>query len=201
LISIQVSKGSASNDEVVRMAKQISETSSRISRIIHGLKNLSRDSQESEFRVHDIGEILDDALSICLERFKSSGVHVSIEVDRTCRIRCNPVAISQVFLNLLNNAYHAISSQEVKWIRLVSRIELDHLILMIIDSGPGIPEELRSRIMDPFFTTKAPGEGTGLGLSISKRILIAHGGGLHLDDSCPNTAFVFRLPLALIEPI
>jgi PAS domain S-box-containing protein len=201
LISIQISRGAIGNDEVVRMVKQISETSSRISRIIQGLKNLSRDSQESEFRVHEIGEILDDALSICLERFKSSGVHVDIDVDRSCRIRCNPVAISQIFINLLNNAYHAICHGEVRWIRVLSRVEAEHLIVTVMDSGPGVPREVRSRIMDPFFTTKAPGEGTGLGLSISKSILAAHGGGLHLDEAHANTAFVFRLPLAPPEAI
>ena len=201
LISLQVHKGAIGNDEVIRMARQISETSSRISRIIQGLKNLSRESQESDFRVHEIGEILDDALSICLERFKSSGVHVAIDVDRSARICGNPVAISQVFLNLLNNSYHAILHQEVKWIRLLSRIEADHLIVSVIDSGPGVPGELRSRIMDPFFTTKAPGEGTGLGLSISKSILVAHGGGLHLDDRESDTTFVFRLPLVPVDAI
>jgi PAS domain S-box-containing protein len=201
LISLQMAKGSITSEEAIRMAKQISETSSRIARIIQGLKNLSRESQESEIRVHEIGEILDDALSICLERFKSSGVHVGIDVDRSVRIRCNSIAISQVFLNLLNNAYQAIANQEVKWIRLTSRIEADQLILSLADSGPGVPKELRSRIMDPFFTTKAPGEGTGLGLSISKSILLSHGGGLHLDEAALNTTFVFRLPLATFEPI
>jgi signal transduction histidine kinase len=74
--------------------------------------------------------------------------------------------------------------------------EGDHVHLRISDSGPGIPEQLAQRIMEPFFTTKEVGKGTGLGLSISKNIIETHKGQFTLDRSAPHTTFVITLPLA-----
>ena len=70
----------------------------------------------------------------------------------------------------------------------------DSVEFFVADSGPGIPPEIRSRIMDPFFTTKAVGSGTGLGLNISRAIVEDHGGSISLDDASRNTRFVVKLP-------
>ena len=66
-------------------------------------------------------------------------------------------------------------------LRIASRRLEDHAEFGIRDNGPGIPEELRERIFEPFVTTKKPGEGTGLGLSLTMDILTRHGGSIHLD--------------------
>jgi len=66
----------------------------------------------------------------------------------------------------------------------------------VSDSGRGISPAVASRIMDPFYTTKAPGQGTGLGLAISRRIVQAHGGDLVFDSESRATRFVFTLPSA-----
>jgi PAS domain S-box-containing protein len=194
LIQMLISKGNCQPEEIAPMVQQIGETTGRISRIIQGLKNLSRDDSGEDYGLHPLGEILDDALSICQERLKSEGVHLVIEVERSVCLRCSPVSIAQVIVNLLGNALHAVRNSEVKWIRLSSLNEGTSIRLSVSDSGHGIPEEIRKRIMDPFFTTKSPSEGTGLGLSICKGILNAHGGILQLDESAPNTTFVLRLP-------
>ena len=65
-----------------------------------------------------------------------------------------------------------------------------------MDSGPGIPENVRAKIFDPFFTTKKVGEGTGLGLSITKGILDEHGATITVVDGIPNTCFEIRFPMA-----
>jgi len=70
------------------------------------------------------------------------------------------------------------------------------VLFAVIDSGPGVPPELRARIMEPFFTTKPVGKGTGLGLSLSKAIVEDHGGELKLGDSANHTCFSFTLPLS-----
>ena len=69
------------------------------------------------------------------------------------------------------------------------------VVIAITDSGLGIPEEIRAKLMQPFFTTKAVGKGTGLGLSISRKIVEAHGGTFEIDASAKNTRFVIKLPM------
>jgi C4-dicarboxylate-specific signal transduction histidine kinase len=105
-----------------------------------------------------------------------------------------PVQLSQVFLNLLNNAFDAIEGAPSPWIRVELYSEDDFIEVSVTDSGPGVAKEIRSRIMEPFFTTKPLGKGTGLGLSVSAGIMKAHHGSLFLDETSPNTRFVVRMP-------
>jgi two-component system sensor histidine kinase DctS len=109
-------------------------------------------------------------------------------------LECRAVQISQVLLNLINNACDAISSLNEKWI-LINAIERNNLIeISVTNSGPKIPAHIREKLMQPFFTTKEVGMGTGLGLSLSKTIAEAHGGRLYLDLGAENTRFVLELP-------
>ena len=85
--------------------------------------------------------------------------------------------------------------------RIQVKERLEEVEIRVIDSGPGISELLRDRIMQPFFTTKAIGKGTGLGLSISKGLVEAHAGSLTLDVSSPYTCFVILLPKKQARPI
>jgi signal transduction histidine kinase len=71
---------------------------------------------------------------------------------------------------------------------------VDWLDIHVTDSGNGVPIEAQAKIFQPFFTTKEIGKGTGLGLSISSGIIQSHNGELKIDNLCPNTCFVIRLP-------
>ncbi|MBY0315470.1 MAG: GHKL domain-containing protein [Bdellovibrionales bacterium] len=116
------------------------------------------------------------------------------ETSGDIKIQCRSVEISQVFLNLLDNAFDAIHQLEEKWVRVELR-DLDESIEMsFTDSGWGIPECLKDKIMQPFFTTKEVGKGTGLGLSIAHGIIEAHQGQLFLDSTSTHTRFAVRLP-------
>ena len=75
-------------------------------------------------------------------------------------IECNDVKISQIVLNLINNARDAICSSEVKekWIKVIIEDHLDEIKIKVIDSGPGVPTHLKCKVLDPFFTTKILGK-------------------------------------------
>jgi signal transduction histidine kinase len=76
----------------------------------------------------------------------------------------------------------------------------NRFVLSVSDTGPGVPEELRDKIFDIFFTTKPVGQGTGLGLSISKKIIELHGGALSLHSPPHGGAtFIMELPLGFLE--
>ena len=92
------------------------------------------------------------------------------------------------------NAFDAVQELEEKWVEIAWRKAGGQIEISVTDSGRGIPREVASNLMKPFFTTKAAGKGTGLGLSICTRIVEEHGGRLWLDEQCANTRFVLQLP-------
>jgi C4-dicarboxylate-specific signal transduction histidine kinase len=96
---------------------------------------------------------------------------------------------------LLQNAFDAVREQEgEKWVRIDVASRDNRVEFSVIDSGPGIPPELKTRIMEPFFTTKEVGEGVGLGLTISQTILEEHKSKLESTQQDGHTCFSFRLP-------
>ena len=103
-----------------------------------------------------------------------------------------------MFINLINNATDAIEHLEKKWIKVKvlygNEIAKDKIIFKVIDSGAGIPIEIREKIHIPFFSTKAIGKGSGLGLSICDGIVQRHNGKFYVDEKAENTTFVIELP-------
>jgi C4-dicarboxylate-specific signal transduction histidine kinase len=142
------------------------------------------------------------AMELCRERFRIHSVRViSPKVDSRLRVRCREVQIVQVLLNLLQNAFDAISGMEGNnWIAIEAEASEQRVILSVIDSGHGIRPELRDRIMEPFFTTKPIGKGTGLGLSISRTIAQDHNGELRYHERDGHTCFSLTLPALEEEP-
>ena len=121
------------------------------------------------------------------------------DYDRLPLIRCYPMQLKQVFLNLLANAYQSIEAQvgargdsDPGRIQIRTRAGAEGVEIEIEDTGKGIPAEHVSRIFDPFFTTKEVGEGTGLGLSTSYSIVERHGGRIDVESEVGRGA-VFRV--------
>jgi signal transduction histidine kinase len=109
-------------------------------------------------------------------------------------LRCSAVQISQVLLNLLNNAFQATAELPERWVRLEVLQQGEQCLVRVEDSGPGVPPSVVEKMFQLFFTTKPIGQGTGLGLSISRSIIARHGGDLFLDQTRPNTCFVVSIP-------
>jgi len=110
--------------------------------------------------------------------------------------------LSRVILNLLNNAFYAVSerfkeSKEYQpTVKLITTLQQNQLLIKIWDNGYGIPPNIISKIFEPFYTTKPTGVGTGLGLSLSYDIIKAHGGDLKVMSEINNfTEFTISLEL------
>lgn len=198
-IELMKNKRDSFNDEdIINSFDKIKNTTDRISKIIKSLMFVSRNSNLTSNAEVKISEIIDEAKNLCSENFKSNGILFNVKYlnnTENISINCNPVEISQVFLNLLKNSTDAILKQSEKWIRIECMIENYSLKINFIDSGHGIDKSIMANIMKPFFTTKEIGKGTGLGLSISKKIIESHGGQFNLDPNSFNTKFVITLPL------
>ncbi len=182
---------------LIENLEKVVETTNRITRIVRGLRIFSRQSEGDSFAPVTIETIVNDTLSLCAERFRINGVNLKVGGSLDAKVECRQVAICQVLLNLLNNAYDAVHGAEAKWVDLEIRADeaSNRVVLKVRDSGRGVPKEVEHKIMNPFFTTKAVGKGTGLGLSISTGIVEDHKGRLYLDRTAQNTCFVVELPM------
>ncbi len=170
----------------------------RLNKIVKGLRLISGgDSSYSHENVM-VSDLVGMTLDISRAKLRDCSIELRLNLDDpTLRVSCRPVQISQVILNLLNNACDAIEHHSERWIEIASHKDGQSLVLTVTDSGKGIPLETRTRMFNPFFTTKTGSKGTGLGLSVSKRIAEDHGGQLYFNENHPHTQLVLTLPLTL----
>ena len=193
LIDLVKEEGSAPPAMVSRNSTRIRETADRIARIIKSLRQISREGSSDKVQSAPIGKILEETLEVCRAWFKANEVKLLLPKHiPELNVYCREVQIGQILLNLLQNAFDAVVEQkDERWVRLDVTSRDDSVVISVTDSGPGIPPELRPRIMEPFFTTKPIGKGTGLGLSLSKNIAEEHGGRLEYgEDDGQELAFL-----------
>lgn len=166
----------------------------RIAKIVYGLKKFSRSGDRSEVSPYVLSSIVRDALTLTEIKSKRDSTPVICELNSDATVLCNEVEIEQVLVNLISNAIDAVKNSSDRWVKVLVTDSHDSTILSVMDSGQGIPEEVRAKLFEPFFTTKNVGEGTGLGLSITKGILDEHGASISLLNDSPNTCFEVRFP-------
>jgi len=166
----------------------VAEGLDRMGELILKLRTFSR-LDEGEFKVVDIHQGLESVLVLVRHRIKPP-VNLVRDYCGDFFLGCFPGQLNQVFLNLLTNALDAI--QDSGTITLSTRLEDEHSIISVSDTGPGVAPENLSRVFDPFFTTKPVGEGMGLGLAISYSIVKAHRGQIELH-ACPEGGVRFEV--------
>lgn len=165
----------------------------RISSIVNGLNNFSRDTDSYE-EVCNINEIISNCLVIINN---SLGDRIRLSKNFTTTpliIYGNAGQLHQVFINVLVNAMQSIFEEGI--ISVSTKAGTNEAIIEIADTGCGIEPENISKITDPFFTTKDPGEGTGLGLSITYKIIKNHKGSIDFESE-PNKGTVVTILLPL----
>jgi signal transduction histidine kinase len=184
--------------EIESVFEDMLEGSRRISSIVNSLKTYARQGGVMKENIKLV-EIVNDALKLLHHRLKNS-----ILVDKTIPdnliVYCDFQSLSQVFVNLFNNAIDALDNKPGK-IEIVAQRQNNQVCIQINDSGSGISDRIADKIFDPFFTTKGKARGTGLGLSIVKGIIEKHDGTITLGK-IPNSgaSFVIFLPLSLQAP-
>jgi PAS domain S-box-containing protein len=187
-------------EELPPALKRVSEGLARIAEIVRSLKDFSHADQN-----HMTGVDLNRAISSTLIVTRSEYAAVAdIETDLAPLpdVMCHGGQINQVLLNLVVNAADAITDVVGRTgcrgvIAVRSRLDGDHVVIEIEDTGGGIPESIRSHIFDPFFTTKEVGKGTGQGLAIARNVIVkGHHGALDFTtESGVGTTFTVRLPV------
>ncbi|MCX8043009.1 MAG: PAS domain S-box protein [Desulfobacterota bacterium] len=165
----------------------------RVKKIVNDLKSFAR-PDTGEHTLTDLHECIEKTLNIVWNELKYTCT-VEKQYGDIPFIKCNPQQMSQVFMNLLVNAAHAIKKQGTITIRTWQ--EADGVRIAVSDTGCGIPPEHLTRVFEPFFTTKEVGKGTGLGLSIVYDIIKKHNGEITVESEVgKGTTFTVRLPVA-----
>jgi signal transduction histidine kinase/putative methionine-R-sulfoxide reductase with GAF domain len=180
---------------ILKLTEDIDHTVGRISKIVRGLQSFSRDATKDPFELKSLKTIIEDTLSFCAIRFKHHDIELKVgPVRDDLTLECRSPQISQVILNLLQNAFDAVEVLNEKWVSITVKETHETVQILITDSGHGIPNAIKEKILEPFFTTKDVGKGTGLGLSISSGIIKSHHGSLQIENKSKNTCFVIELP-------
>lgn len=145
----------------------------------------------------ELGRVLETIVKVTTPLARYRGVAIEYRADEQLWVALSPHQVQQVLTNLLVNSLQAIQTRGGHvWINAVGHS--DHVVITVQDDGSGIPDSIRARIFEPFFSTKPAGSGTGLGLAIVHNILEQVGGNIEVTDTRPgHTTFTIQLPRVL----
>lgn len=177
-----------------KIVESIEGTLLKLSQIVKGISTFAREGRGDQMVSIGVAELIESNLALAIDRIKNSGIELELQIDPNSNLICYPSFISQVLLNLLNNAIDALENAPVKKIEVRAFAEKEWIYITVSDTGFGVPSEIEKKIFDPFFTTKTFGKGTGLGLSISKGLVNVHEGELLYERHDQKTTFIVKLP-------
>ena len=175
----------------------ISKEISHIDTIVQNFLDFSRPPRLKLQSVSP-SDVVDQAIQLLQHRLESYEVFIKIQrKEHLPLIQADPEQLKEVLINIIINACEAMGlggSIVIYEETVIEREKFKSAVIRISDNGPGIPDAIQSKIMEPFFTTKE--EGTGLGLSIANRIVREHGGRLYIKSKEGNgSTFIITLPM------
>lgn len=169
--------------------------------VVSNLLSFSRKGSREMEHV-DVHDMLDGVVNFLSSHsdFRKVNIQLNLWKNEHLWVRGNAQELTQVVLNLMINACHAIKDNPDGFIEIVTQKENNHIRIHVKDNGTGIAQQHKPRIFDPFFTTKPVGQGTGLGLSVGYGIIRHHQGTIMAANRKSQGArFTIRLPLAAIN--
>lgn len=181
-------------EDLKTLIDNFTEGARRINTIVSDLRTFSRMDMDTISEI-DLHSSLEMSLNLLRNQYRNR-IEIHREYGDIPRIQGYSGKLSQVFMNLLSNAFHAVQEKGDVWIR--TRSSNGTVEVEIEDNGMGIPREHLKRIFEPFFTTKPVGQGTGLGLSISYGIIEQHHGKIHVT-SIPQKGSIFTVRLPVFQ--
>ncbi len=193
--------------DVIQNLDKITYHGKRADSIVKGMLQHSR-SSTGQKELTDINALCDEYLRLAYHgiRAKDSGFNVTLETDfdnTVGQVLIQPQEIGRVVLNLINNALYAVGDKKklhkegyIPTVKVATKRKENEFLISVEDNGGGIPDTIKEKIFQPFFTTKPTGQGTGLGLSLSYDIVKAHKGELKVESQEGiGTSFTITLPM------
>lgn len=190
------------NAEIPNAIEQSKEGLQRVTSIVQAMKSFSHPGGQEKME-NDINQLIDTTITVSRNEWKYVA-KIKTEYDKNLSpLWCHINSISQVILNMIVNAAHAIEAKlgknptgEKGLITLTTKQYDDHIEIKIADTGSGIPKTIQNKIFDPFFTTKDVGRGTGQGLAIAYDVIcIKHNGSIEFEtQEGSGTTFILKIP-------
>jgi signal transduction histidine kinase len=175
----------------------------RAAAVIRNLRQYSAASR-GHYTFTDLNAVVEMTVALVATKVREKAVTIHHEYGTLASVRCDAQSLSQVFVNVLENACDAVAPSGNIWVRTETIPERAtqafpqeggaSVVITVRDDGPGIPPEHLSKLFDPFFTTKPPGTGMGLGLAIARRIVEDHGGQIEVANGSPGAIVSITLP-------
>jgi signal transduction histidine kinase len=181
--------------EIKQKLSVIKSNVQRSSAIIDNLLQFSRHSDLSKEHI-DLGALIKSTISLLYKEMARLNIQAMLSINETPLVYLNLDSLKQVFLNILQNAIHAMPDGGQLKIKTSESTDKKWVYVEFKDNGAGISEENLKHIFTPFFTTKAPKEGTGLGLYLSYTLLKREGGDIYVESTLgAGSTFRVELPV------
>lgn len=175
------------------LAMEIERGAARVFEIVSAVKGFTAMDRAPVAQPVDVGKGLSDAMIVLRSKARGKSVSLKAEVAADLPpVQGMGAELNQIWANLIDNALDAVS--EGGHVEIAARPEGGRVLVEVTDDGPGIPQEIRERIFEPFFSTKDVGKGVGLGLDLVRRTLERHDGEIEVESRPGRTVFRVRLP-------
>lgn len=197
LIYAQLAQMDATDEKLGHQLEVIESNTMAIKEIIESLANFAHPQQPSMSRF-SINQSLFNTVKMLKYRFESEGADFRFDLDKELpSVYADRGQLELVILNLASNALDALRDRPDAELVVSSTLEQGQVVLRFSDNGPGVSDEMKARLFEPFFSTKELGHGTGLGLSLAYGIVRAHGGEVRVEnrDSGIGVTFTVELPI------
>ena len=195
MIQMAFKKENPSLETIRSMVDSIEITGHRIEKIMRTVRSLAHGGDAEPLQVVTLGSLIESAIDIVGARITNHDIRLVVDVsDSQQKMACRPTEIFQILVNLMGNAHDAAFGKPSAWVRIEAKPDRGGFLICVMDSGPGIPEEIRLKLFRPFFTTKQVGVGTGLGLTISQSLAHRNAAELWFDEKSSETKFCLWLP-------
>ncbi|MEA3352293.1 MAG: ATP-binding protein [Campylobacterota bacterium] len=199
-VQIEMDYNGVDKDKIYKAMDDIVKASNFLSNTIDTFRNFI----SSEEKPNDIvlQNRIDESIQIVEASLKNNYIELIKDIDYDAPIHSVLIAgeLSQVLINIINNAKDAIKQRDIdeKWIKISLEKLNDKAVISIEDNGGGIPKDILAKIFDPYFTTKHQSQGTGLGLHMSYDIVTKHfNGNLYADNTKNGAIFYIEIPIVL----
>ncbi|MDD7441510.1 MAG: ATP-binding protein [Sutterellaceae bacterium] len=190
--------GKLSQENCVEAFNKVSRQAERAAAIIKRIRSFAKRTAP-EMVPTPVGRLVDETMELALIQAKKRRATVKLDIDQGLpEVICDAVMVEQLLLNLLKNAMEAAEPCENHEVTLTARRFGSQVAFEVSDHGPGIPEDVKAKLFEPFFSTKA--EGMGIGLNICRSIAEMHQGRLRVEDNPGGgTVFILTLPALVTE--